>query len=106
MTNPTPDFRTELARLVDLYYALGGNWSPHGYTDTWNDALASARIALATPPPEPPTDEELLKLTEKVSTKHLCAHKSLPSDWDFGDYSSSTKGLIDFARAVLERWGK
>ena len=58
------------------------------------------------PPPEPPTDDELLKLTENVSTKHLCAHKSLPSDWDFGDYSSSPKGLIDFARAVLERWGK
>ena len=50
----TPDFRTELARLVDLYYALGGNWSPHGYTDTWNDALASARAALATSPPWPP----------------------------------------------------
>ena len=49
----TTDFRTELERLVDLYYALGGNWSPHGYTDTWNDALASARIALATSPPEP-----------------------------------------------------
>ena len=55
--------------------------------------------------PEPPTDDELLKLTENVSTKHLCAHKSLPSDWDFGDYSSSPKGLIDFARAVLEMWG-
>ena len=52
MTDPTPDFRTELARLVDLYYALGGNWSPHGYTDTWNDALASASAALATPPPK------------------------------------------------------
>jgi hypothetical protein len=51
----TPDFRAELERLVDLYEALGGNWSPHGYTDLWNDALAGARAALATPPPEPPT---------------------------------------------------
>ena len=50
----TTDFRAELEKLVDLYEALGGNWSPHGYTDTWNDALASARAALATPPPEPP----------------------------------------------------
>ena len=57
-----PDFRTELARLVDLYYALGGNWSPHGYTDTWNDALASARAALATLPPEPPADGEVAEL--------------------------------------------
>ena len=58
----TPDFRTELARLVDLYYALGGNWSPHGYTDTWNDALTSARAALATPPPKPPADGEVSEL--------------------------------------------
>ena len=51
----TPDFRAGLARLVDLYYALGGDWSPHGYTDTWNDALVEARAALATPPPELPS---------------------------------------------------
>ena len=48
-----PDFRAELQRLVDLYEALGGNWCPHGYTDTWNDALASALTALAAPEPEP-----------------------------------------------------
>jgi len=49
----TPDFRAELERLLDLYDALGGNWTPHNYTDTWNDALASTRAALATPAPEP-----------------------------------------------------
>jgi len=101
-----PDFRAELERLLDLYDALGGNWTPHGYTDTWNDALASTRAALATPPPEPPTDEEILKLTKNISPVHLCKHKSLPSDWDFGDYACSPRGLIDIARAVLERWGK
>ena len=90
MTNPTPDFRTELARLVDLYYALGGNWSPHGYTDTWNDALASARIALATPPSEPPTDEELLRLYG-VATP--CYHVE------------EFKRELNFVRAALERWG-
>ena len=67
----TPDFRAELKKLVDLYYALGGNWSPHGYTDTWNDALANARAALATPPPLAPNyidpehhgeDRELLQV--------------------------------------------
>ena len=47
---------------MDLYEALGGNWSPHGYTDTWNDALASARTALATPLPEPPADGEVAEL--------------------------------------------
>ena len=60
----TPDFRAELQRLVDLYEALGGNWSPHGYTDTWNDALVEALTALATPPPPPPTDEELLEIRD------------------------------------------
>ena len=71
----TPDFRTELARLVDLYYALGGNWSPHGYTDTWNDALASACTALATSPPEAPTVMEALAarpLLEQVARLGDC----------------------------------
>ena len=82
----TPDFRAELARLVDLYYALGGNWSPHGYTDTWNDALANARAALATPPPEPPTIMEILTLIDEIDEARL--------------------GQIDLVRAALERWGQ
>ena len=86
----TPDFRAELKKLVDLYEALGGNWSPHGYTDTWNDALVEARAELATPPPEPPTDEELLRLYG-VATP--CYHVE--------EY----KRELDFARAVIERWG-
>ena len=71
----TPDFRAELEKLVDLYEALGGNWSPHGYTDTWNDAVASARAALATPPPEPPTVMEALAarpLLEQVARLGDC----------------------------------
>ena len=118
----TPDFRAELERLLDLYEALGGNWTPHNYTDTWNDALTSARAALATPPselptvamgdiapddlayaegflagcsyaasatppPEPPTDDELMALAVAV----------------FEDPYATDK---DYARAVLERWGK
>ena len=82
----TPDFRAELQRLVDLYEALGGNWSPHGYTDTWNDALASARTALATPPPKPPTDEELVAFLYLID----------PED---------ELSPLAMARAVLERWG-
>ena len=86
----TPGFRAELQRLVDLYEALGGNWSPHGYTDTWNDALARARAALATPPPEPPTDEELLRLYG-VATP--CYHVE------------EFKRELNFVRAALEMWG-
>ena len=48
-----------------------------------------ARNALeATPPPEPPTDEELLAMRSWSSHSH-----TFDSD------------LVDFARAVLERWG-
>ena len=79
----TPDFRAELQRLVDLYEALGGNWSPHGYTDTWNDALANARIALATSPPEPPTQADLLRL------------------WRFNFAKTPLDRFMDIARAVL-----
>lgn len=95
----TPNFRALCAELVDeLNY--------HADEHSVDKLISRARTALATLPPEPPTDEELLKLTEKVSTKYLCVHKSLPSDWDFGDYCSSHQGLIEFARAALERWGK
>ena len=86
----TPDFRAELQRLVDLYEALGGNWSPHGYTDTWNDALASARAALATPPPEPPTGKELQSLWHG-----LFSH----------DVTVSSGDVEVIVRAALERWG-
>ena len=100
----TPDFRTELARLVDLYYALGGNWSPHGYTDTWNDALVEALTALATPPPEPPTDEELVNVRNRAI-----------ADWCSSRFNNGANLLNDDdlvacqaagLRAVLERWGK
>ena len=84
MTN-TPDFRAELEKLVDLYKALGGNWYPHGYTDTWSDALASARTALATPPPEPPTDREVIELWTEFDDLGL--------------------GIVEFNRAALHRWG-
>lgn len=92
----TTNFRALGAKIVEL-------WDADCDIDVEINEL---RELLATPPPEPPTDEKLLKLTEKVSTKHMYAHKSLPSNWDFGDYCSSPQGLIDFARAALERWGK
>jgi hypothetical protein len=73
-----------------------------GFHAGYKEALARAALAEQL---VGPTDEELLKLTENVSTEHLYAHRGLPSDWDPGDYCSSPRGLIEFARAVLARWG-
>ena len=103
-----PEHHGENRELLQVFYAACN--AEGGTADEIHlrgiRAVMAARTALATPPPEPPTDEDLLKLTENVSTKHLYAYKSLPSNWDFGDYCSSPQGLIDFARAVLERWGR
>jgi hypothetical protein len=98
MTTPAPDFRELCAELLDeLQYQTS--------YETNAELQDRARAALATPTPEPPTDEEILKLTENISPVHLYKHKSLPSDWDFGNYACSPKGLIDIARAVLDKWG-
>ena len=46
----------------------------------------SPSAALATPPPAPPTVVEILELSDEIEEAGL--------------------GQIDFARAVLERWGQ
>ena len=74
--NPTTDFR---ALLADDAYAA--SFQSMGQYRT---ALLKA---LATPPPEPPTDDELMALAVAV----------------FEDPYATDK---DYARAVLERWGK
>jgi hypothetical protein len=89
--------------VAELCCALRDQWLSLR-TDQRNRA-ADILDRLAQPEPVGPTDDEILKLTENVSTEYLCRHKSLPSDWDPGDYASSAKGLIEFARAVLSRWG-
>ena len=94
----TPDFRTELARLVDLYEALGGNWSPHGYTDTWNDALVEARAALATEP-----------VWEGLSIddiRQLCVDNELLMFVDSGDFDTVVVAIMEIVCAALARWGR
>ena len=78
----TPDFRSLCAELLDeLQYQTS--------YETNAELQDRARTALATPPPEPPTDEELLAMRSWSSHSH-----TFDSD------------LVDFARAVLERWGQ
>jgi hypothetical protein len=84
-----PDFRTLCAELADELDAETGYTKNDGERIT-HLAVARARAALATPPPEPPTDDELLRLYG-VATP--CYHVE------------EFKRELDFARAALERWG-
>jgi hypothetical protein len=56
--------------------------------------------------PEPPTDEELLALKEKLWDKY----KTIPYHWEYQweefMYSDAFESALSDYRAVLERWGK
>lgn len=80
----TPDFRAHCEKLVEL---LEDEWSG---VSVQPEALTRARAALATPPPEPPTDKELHQLW-----LDLYAFNDGPTSGD----------VAEIARAVLERWG-
>jgi hypothetical protein len=86
MTDFDPNFRalcTELA--VDLEeWIVATDHRPASSVKL----VDRARTALATPPPEPPTDEELYDYWISTSPQFGCADP------------------VGFARAVLERWGK
>ena len=73
----SPDFRTELARLVDLYKA----------------ALD------ATPPPEPPSEKEIELFIESIRMPWILEQISRATDPD-PDFD------VVIVRAALEKWGK
>jgi hypothetical protein len=82
----TPDFRALCAELLS---ALETEVYAHWSIDFEDHPLCKrARAALATPPPEPPTDEELDELFVEI------------------DQSGESQSWRAFARAVLEKWGK
>ena len=64
MTNPTPDFRALCAELLQplAEYNDTDPYHEHGFL------IASARAALATPQPEPPTDDTKKALTSALNT--------------------------------------
>ena len=85
----TPNFRALCAELAKLLQncpvTADTDWIAERMT-----LLYSARAALATPPPAPPTDEELQALWHE-----LFSHDDTVSSGD----------VEVIARAVLERWG-
>jgi hypothetical protein len=77
---------------ADAHSAFGG-YAWHGWAIREAFLAGCSHADSATPPPEPPTDEELLK-----AVRHL-----------YGDQTSANMGADDdllIARAVLERWGR
>ena len=87
----TPDFRALCAELVETFK------DENTYTQRV-EALDRARAALATPPPEPPTDEELDEFV--VFWWGADTDERTVTDVIEGD------SMAAFARAALERWGK
>jgi hypothetical protein len=87
----TPDFR---ALLADDAYAASFQ-SLKQYRTALLKALANTL-------PEPPTDEELLALKEKLWDKY----KTIPYQWEEFMYSDAFKSALSDYRAVLERWAQ
>jgi hypothetical protein len=81
----TPDFRALCAELLDeLQYQTSDG--------TAAELRDRTHAALATPPPKPPTDEEL--------------HQLWLDEYAFHSDDGPTSGEVaEIARAVLERWG-
>ena len=84
-----PDFRALCAELADELDAETGYTKNDGERIT-HTAVTSARAALATAPPEPPTDKELQSLWHG-----LFSHDNTVSSGD----------VEAIVRAALERWG-
>ena len=100
-----PDFRALCAELIDAM-------ADHTATALQREVevTARARAALATPPPKPPTDEEILSFVLTVSTgdknTDFWLPEGLPSDWDDEDFVAPPKAIVTLVRNAFDRWGK
>jgi hypothetical protein len=96
----TPDFRALCAELVDeLNY--------HADEHSVDELITRARAALATPPPEPPTDDEIEEAAKLI---HASMRFAVPDNHYTRDWVERGNSLMQdearrTARAVLERWG-
>jgi nucleoside-specific outer membrane channel protein Tsx len=94
-----PDFR---ALCAELLLALETEGYTHWTINPDEDPLCErARTALATAPPEPPTDEELLALEKKLWHEY----KTISYQGDEFMYDDGFRYALRDYRAALERWG-
>jgi len=80
-TSDLPDFRALCAEMLEV---IEGEYEGTGVC---YELRHRARTALATAPPEPPTDDELSDL------------------WTIYDGIVDLRDFVVIARAVIERWG-
>jgi len=81
----TPDFRSLCAELLAAFEIQLEEMSID------NRLCKRARAALATPPPKPPTDDELNALW------NCCG--------DYDEEGDHYGNIFQFARAAIKRWG-
>ena len=110
MTKPT-DFRALCAELVEAWYGTSDfDFNDFGHAAA--DIVTRARAALAQPEPVAPTDEELLKLMPETMLDEFSYASKVCSDATGGQVKpgifrvSLNTGALDYARAVLARWGQ
>ena len=113
-----PDFRAlcaELLAAIQLYTGLNpaaSEMSSVEKTEKLMDAIAATAAALATPPPELPTDEEILELMPEEMRAEFSNTAKLYSTAMHGQVKPGIFRVVlntmalEYARAVLERWGK
>ena len=87
----TDTFRALCAELVELDQAEPGDYA--NWRQSWNAAIARARAALAQPQPQGPTVMEIIEL-----------HTWMEDEWRTNNDGEDLP-MVDFARAVLARWG-
>lgn len=97
-----PDFRALCAQLANSLDSETGYIKPDG-TRWSHPTVVRARAELATPPPEPPTEKELMELEEKLWDKYKVIGyqgEELMHDDGF-EYA-----LCDYRSILQIRWGK
>ena len=105
------DFRALCAELVEAWDATADfDFNDFGHAAA--DIVTRARAALAQPKPVAPTDEEILKLMPETMLDEFSYAAKVCSDATGGQVKpgifrvSLNTGALDYARAVLARWGQ
>jgi len=115
------DYRAELNRLLTAAYTLlwqgespanpGSRLILTVHLEDLEDCAARARAALSQPEPVAPTDEAIMELMPQqfrddlATVSRLAAHGTSPDVTPGIFRVSLNTGALDFARAVLDRWG-